>query len=79
MQTTDSVARNRHERRSLEAGHRLAYSIDSFAEASDIGRTSVYEAIRDGRLKAVKCGTRTLIPASAADDFFANLPEAKAA
>lgn len=67
------------ERRTLEAGHRLAYSIESFAEAANIGRTSIYEAIRDGRLKAKKCGSRTLIPASAADDFFANLPDARAA
>jgi hypothetical protein len=38
-----------------------AYSVETFCLAFDIGRSSVYEEIRTGRLKAHKVGTRTII------------------
>jgi hypothetical protein len=38
-----------------------AYSVKNFCLAFDIGRSSVYEEIRSGRLKARKSNNRTLI------------------
>ncbi len=39
----------------------LSYSINDFCQAVGIGRSKAYAEIRDGRLKAIKCGKRTLI------------------
>jgi len=43
--------------------------------ALSIGRTSLYAAIRDGRLRAVKRGKRTLISRDEIERFAASLPE----
>ena len=43
---------------------RLAYSVNEFAKICGLGRTSIFEAIRVGELRAVKKGRRTLIPAT---------------
>ena len=40
---------------------KLAYSVETFCLAFDIGRSTVYEEIRSGRLKAHKVGARTII------------------
>jgi excisionase family DNA binding protein len=87
MQSIESVEldecepRNRHERRTLAAGQlpRLAYPINDFADAVGIGRSKIYEEIRDGRLQAKKLGSRTLITAEAASEYLSRLPNAKAA
>jgi excisionase family DNA binding protein len=87
MQSIDSLElaecepRNRQERRTLAAGHlsRLAYPINDFADAVGIGRSKIYEEIRDGRLQAKKLGSRTLITAEAASEYLSRLPNAKAA
>lgn len=39
----------------------LSYSIDGAVHASGIGRTMLYELIKDGRLPIRKAGRRTLI------------------
>lgn len=41
----------------------LAYSIKEACAASSLGRTSLYTHINSGRLKAIRVGGRTLIPA----------------
>jgi excisionase family DNA binding protein len=85
MQKADTVEppeaepRNRAERRAVAAGNRLAYPINDLAEALGIGRSKLYEEIRDGRLQAKKLGSRTLITAQAASDYLSRLPDAKAA
>lgn len=53
---------------------RLGYSIKGFAAANDVGRDQIYDAIRSGKLKAVKWGRRTIIPAGEAERFIAELP-----
>jgi excisionase family DNA binding protein len=60
---------------------RLAYTINDFAAAVRIGRTKIYQEIRCGRLRAKRIGARTIIPAEAARDYLAQLPDmpAKAA
>lgn len=40
---------------------KLAYRIDEAALASGIGRTKLYEEMKEGRLQARKVGNRTLI------------------
>jgi len=65
------------ERESLrrEQQRRLAYSVDRFCEATDIGRSKTYELIRTGQLRAKKLGSKTLILAEDADPFLASLPD----
>lgn len=41
------------------------------------GRSFIYEAIGDGRIKAVKSDKRTLVVVKSLKDFAASLPEAK--
>jgi excisionase family DNA binding protein len=45
--------------------HKAAYSIAEFCELVSLGRSRVFEEIRDKRLQIVKVGRRTLIPAQA--------------
>jgi excisionase family DNA binding protein len=45
---------------------KLAYGISEVVEATNVGRSRLYEDIRAGKLKTFKVGKRTLI---AADDL----------
>jgi excisionase family DNA binding protein len=40
---------------------KLAFSPNTASEATGIGRTKIFQAIRDGSLKARKYGSRTVI------------------
>jgi excisionase family DNA binding protein len=52
-------------RRNMQPGpSKLAYSIKEAASASSLSRSSVYNHIAAGRLKAVRVGGRTVIPAA---------------
>jgi excisionase family DNA binding protein len=42
---------------------KLAYSIREACEATSLSRTTVYAHIASGRLRAVRVGGRTIIPA----------------
>ena len=53
---------------------RIAHSVENAAALLDVGRTTVFELIRTGKIKAVKLGGRTLIPDAALRDFLASLP-----
>lgn len=44
------------------SGSLLAYSVAGAARALGISRRQVYRLLRDGALRAVKSGNRTLIP-----------------
>lgn len=57
------------------ANDRLAFQITEAGQIVGIGRTSVYELIREGKLKTVKIAGRTLIPA----DSLRALVDSKAA
>ena len=52
----------------------LAYQINEAAKIAGIGRTKLYEAIRDGHLIARKYGKRTLIEHDALKAFLGGLP-----
>ena len=59
-----------------EVSGRKAYSIAEVCEIASLGRTTIYAAIRDGRLVAHKVGRRTLIFPEDLTSFFRNLPRA---
>lgn len=50
------------EREKQEAA-KLSYSIKEACKATSLGRTSIYNHIATGRLRAVRVGGRTVIPA----------------
>jgi excisionase family DNA binding protein len=52
----------------------LSFSIADASQTSGIGRTSLYQAIKDGSLRAVKRGRRTLILRSDLEAWLASLP-----
>lgn len=58
-----------------EIDETLAYSIKAASKATNIGQTKIYEEIKLGRLKAVKFGKRTLIPAQSLRDWVSNLSQ----
>jgi excisionase family DNA binding protein len=47
-------------------------------DALSLGKTTLFSLIRDGRLKTVKIGRRTLIPIEAVHQFVETLREANA-
>jgi excisionase family DNA binding protein len=55
---------------------KFSFTIDEAAAATGLGKTRLYEEMHLGRLKAVKAGRRTLIPAASIDAWLANLPAA---
>lgn len=56
-----------------------AYTVKDFCAAYGVGRSTVYEEIKAGRLRTVKVGARTLIPVDSARAWFEQLPEGNAA
>jgi hypothetical protein len=51
-----------------------AMSIDQFRTLYGVGRTTAYEQINLGRLRARKCGKRTIITEDDAEDWLRSLP-----
>jgi len=52
-------------------------SVEDACRVAGLGRTKVYEAISNGRLKARKFGKRTLILRTELQQFLKSLPEFK--
>ena len=61
----------------MDDNGRLMYGVDDAAKLLSLGRTKVFEAIRDGELKAVKVGrARRLIPRTALVEYVDSLMDA---
>jgi excisionase family DNA binding protein len=58
---------------------RAALSVNETCVSLSISRSKLYEEVAAGRLRALKAGSRTLIPVASIDAWLSNLPEAKAA
>ncbi len=63
-----------HEEYDPPAAPMLAVSVNEAVRISGVGRTSIYEAIGDGRVEAVKCGSKTLVLIDSLRAFIASLP-----
>ena len=57
----------------------LAFSVAEACAAARIGRTSLYEAIRKGELRALKRGRRTIVLADDLRRYLESLPALEAA
>jgi excisionase family DNA binding protein len=54
---------------------KLAYGISELSEATGFGRSTIYEQIAAGALRARKLGARTFIVADDVKAWLQNLPE----
>jgi excisionase family DNA binding protein len=63
----------------MDTSPHLAFSIDQLAKAVSIGRTRIYQEIKAGRLRPLKCGRRTLVSAAEAQRWLEELASADAA
>lgn len=55
---------------------KISLTIQDVSKATGIGRTKIFELIRDGKLPARKIGTRTIILAEDLKIFLDKLPSA---
>lgn len=65
--------------REHSASAKFAYSVRSFCEAFDIGKTTFYELVKSGEIKTSKIGAKTIITGTEAQRYAAKLDRAAAA
>ena len=58
----------------LNKTQKLLFTIQEVTSATSLGRTSVYNAISEGKLIAKKFGSKTLVTAESLDAFINALP-----
>ena len=56
-------------------GTKHSYSIDEIVEEGPFGRTTIHREIKNGRLKAHKCGRRTIVLRGDYKAWLSALPE----
>lgn len=56
-----------------------AFSLKEFCQRYGVGLTSAHEAIKSGKLRTVRLGTKHLVPKESADAWLASLPPSVAA
>jgi excisionase family DNA binding protein len=54
---------------------KLGLTVPEAAALSSLGQTSIYKAIKEGRLRIRKYGTRTIITRTDLTSFLENLPD----
>lgn len=57
------------------AAEKLALTVPEAALLSSLGQTSLYKAIKEGRLRTRKYGTRTIITRADLASFLEGLPD----
>jgi excisionase family DNA binding protein len=62
------------EREQQRRARQRAMSLDEFSNRYGPSRTKTYEEIKCGRLRAVKCGKRTLVTEDDAETWLRSLP-----
>ncbi|MDE2165521.1 MAG: helix-turn-helix domain-containing protein [Alphaproteobacteria bacterium] len=60
----------------MEHSGKVSYSIPEAVDATGLSRSTLYEALRDGKLVARKCGARTVIEEIELRRFINALPKA---
>jgi hypothetical protein len=77
LKTKGEISESEKQRRDRQR----AMNVDQFGMRYGVGRTTSYEEIKSGRLRARKCGKRTIIAEDDAEDWLRRLPlvEPKAA
>jgi excisionase family DNA binding protein len=58
------------------ANSKVVFSVDEFRERYGVGKTTIYEEIRAGRLMAMKVGRRTIITEEDGQNWLRSLPKA---
>jgi excisionase family DNA binding protein len=58
---------------------RAALRVREACVSLSISRSKLYEEVAAGRIKALKAGSRTLIPVASIDAWLSSLPDAKGA
>ena len=64
------------ERERQRRARQRAMSLAQFCQSYGVGRTTAYAEIKQGRLRARKCGKRTIITEDDGDDWLNSLPPA---
>ncbi|GJD95217.1 helix-turn-helix domain-containing protein [Methylobacterium iners] len=54
---------------------KLAYTITEAIHATGLGRTTIYALVAEKKLRTIKVGARTLIPADSLRGFLASLEQ----
>ncbi|TXN72692.1 excisionase family DNA-binding protein [Methylobacterium sp. WL6] len=54
---------------------KLAYTVPQALYVTGLGRTTIYALIADRKLRTIKVGTRTLIPADSLRGYLASLEQ----
>ena len=58
-----------------QTAEKLLFSVKEFCQMVGIGRTTFYQELKNGRVKAKKLGRSTLIPKSELERFIKELPD----
>jgi len=53
--------------------NRVSYTITEARRLIGLSHSKIYEELNSGRLRAVKCGRRTLVPHEALEEWIASL------
>lgn len=56
---------------------KLMYTVKQVSEALGVGRTTVWKVVAEGKLRAIKLGNRTLLPAEHLRAWIASMPAVK--
>ena len=60
-----------------QTAEKLLFSVKEFCQMVGIGRTTFYQELKNGRVKAKKLGRSTLIPKSELERFIKELPDVR--